>query len=159
MINNIVKNEKQKGFALLFTVIIVSAVSVITAGLTSAIYKQMILSSLVRDSQTAFYQADTASDCAIYADLVEVPKITDPTFIEKHKTNDWTCGGLKLRTKLVSASGYTLSLEDETISEPCFNIQVTRSGTLTKIKAKGYNICDKTNPRTVEREIQIEYNQ
>jgi len=156
--NNIVKKEKQKGFALLFTVIIVSAVSVITAGLTSAIYKQMVLSSLVKDSQTAFYQADTASDCALFADFVKVNE-PDSTFLTTDINTPWSCGGLSLK-KAGNEDSYTLSPDvDDDNSDPCFKIEIKRVGSITTMNSKGYNICDKTNPRTVEREIQIEYNQ
>ena len=40
-----------------------------------------------------------------------------------------------------------------------YNAVLSGSGTAvaTKISAKGYNICDSTNGRTVEREIEINY--
>ncbi len=156
-----IRIEEKRGFALLFTVVIVSAVAVITAGLSSAVYKQSILSSLARDSQSSFYQADTASDCALYVDLNEV-SFTYSTFLEDHASVPWKCGGLNLLvTKTDELGSYTLlpTFEDEKDEEkvPCFRIYVTKSADGTSIKARGYNICDKTNKRTVEREIEIVY--
>lgn len=169
---NIMKNfclKNQNGYAILFTVVIVSAVSIITAGLTSAIYKQIILSSLAKDSQSAFYQADTAGDCALYADTVEYAKfLSVPSVPSIFDTQDvaWSCGGLELLITPNAnglSSGY--SLIPEQVDSPCFSIDVTKTITgvspdeitETKIIAKGYNICDKTNSRTVEREIEINY--
>ena len=167
MKNIFIKNKnpacagRQKGYAILFTIVIVSAVSVITAGLTNAAYKQLILSSLAKDSQSAFYQADTAGDCALYADRV-VGK-TLPNIITTG--GDWTCGGSSLTVGNISTNGYTIYPKSpaDVSSFPCFRIDVTKDTTTnpgitrTTIKAKGYNICNTTNLRTVEREIQIDY--
>jgi len=171
MIKFFSKNKNQKGYALLFTIVIVSAISVITAGLTSTVYKQMILSSLAKDSQAAFYQADTASDCALYADLV---MNRNTPFDQNEKP--FSCGSVdgtnNLVIKPLSPSvlkGYDIVPTDDIIKEggPCFRIYVTKTTTKnadgldilqTKVQAKGYNICDPSNPRTVEREIETNYN-
>ena len=157
--------KNQKGYAILFTIVIVSAVSVITAGLTNTVYKQMILSSLAKDSQTAFYQSDTATDCALFADRVlglTLPNITTTGGI-------WSCGGvnnLLVTLKSDGSGGYNIDPAPQTLlkkTDPCFSIDVTKDNITnpvvieTLIKARGYNFCDKTNPRTVEREIDIEY--
>jgi hypothetical protein len=165
------KNKKQKGYAILFTVVIVSAISVITAGLSNAAYKQLILSSLAKDSQLAFYEADTAGDCALYADLVEYPKLfpsdseASPSGIFSTLDSSWSCGGLDLTIVPVIAgdpsSGYSLTPPQEDSSNPCFRIDVTKDTssvfplTKTTITAKGYNICRISNLRTVERKIKI----
>lgn len=170
--NKYLIKKHQKGFALLFTLVVVSAISVITAGITNTIYKQMVLSSLVKDSSSAFYQADTASECALYADLMLVSPV-DSKFLTDEIESPFECGGQTLNKKLIDPSNpngsYTLLSSiptDETEdndSSPCFNIKVTKtinseSGvTETVVKADGYNFCDKTNPRTVEREIQVDY--
>lgn len=153
--------NNKKGFALLFTVVIVSAVSVIAAGLTSAVYKQSILSSLTKDSESSFYQADTASDCALYADLKEI-SYTDSTFLEDHVSLPWQCGGLNLISNRTDELGsYTLLPEFDYGNgdgmNPCFRIYVEKNNNTTIIKARGYNICEKSNKRTVEREIEINY--
>ena len=160
--------KNQKGYALLFTLVIVSAVSVITAGLTNTIYKQMILSSITKDSQSAFYEADTASDCALYADMVEYKKflLEEPSLFD---LSSWSCGGLDLDIIPLGGdlkSGYDLIPSDETSSDPCFKVSVLKENigtepTIVKntVTTKGYNICDKENPRTVERAIKIEYSE
>ena len=161
------KNKKQKGYAILFTIVIVSAISVITAGLSNAAYKQLILSSLAKDSQAAFYQADTASDCALYADRVVA--IEHPELILNN--SDWSCGDTSGANNLKFTNGTSggFSIDPKSPADggstPCFRIEVAKTTTgvspnaitTTKISAKGYNICDKTNLRTVEREIQTSY--
>lgn len=163
------KNKNQKGYAILFSIVLISALSIITAGLSNSAYKQLILSSLAKDSQTAFYQADTASDCAFYADLVKSNQ-ADPEFF-KTAGNIWSCGGYDLRVEPVEGDpngDYSL-LEPEELTlarTPCFNIIVNKETSVdpdgntivvTQMKARGYNICNKSNSRTVEREIEINY--
>lgn len=154
------KYKDQKGYAILFTIVVVSAVSVITAGLTNATYKQLVLSSLARDSQEAFYQSDSASDCALYADRVK--RVTNPEMFNTNGT-PWACGNLSLTIAQIPTGGYTVYPQDLTSKDPCFRIDVTKDTTTTPgttattIKAKGYNICRIDSPRTVEREIEIKY--
>lgn len=160
-------HENQNGYAILFTVIIVSAISVITAGLSNTAYKQLILSSLAKDSQAAFYQSDAATDCALYAD--QIMAMTDPTFTTV--LNSWTCGGSSLRVIPISpddgSGSYSIYPVDGDSIKPCFRINVKRTPvydgngiiieTKTEISARGYSMCNMENPRTVEREIQINY--
>lgn len=163
-----IKNKEQKGYAILFTVVVVSAISVITAGLTNAAYKQLILSSLSKDSQTAFYQADTASDCSLYADrvvrLANIPPT--PNIIRDGGISNTLCGSLNLAVSTPDANGsYTITPVDDTVKTPCFRITITKvpnialGTTDTTISARGYNICDTGNSRTVEREIEINYSE
>lgn len=150
----IYKNKKQNGYAMLFTVIIVSAISIITAGLINAIYKQLILSSLAKDSQSAFYQADTASECALYMD-----RVLGQDFIDSNPF--WSCGKLNLDVKMIDKNFSLIPADPDSLS-PCFRVDVTKEQVdsnkiKTTIKAKGYNICNLNNPRTVERAIEINY--
>lgn len=61
-------NITQRGFALFIAVILSSVAAVVTLALTSLAYKSLILSSTARESQYAFYAADTALECALYWD-------------------------------------------------------------------------------------------
>lgn len=162
MIKIFIKIKKKKGYAILFTVIIISAISALAAGLANTSYKQLILSSLVKNSQSAFYQADTAADCALYADLIYNTTIK-PGFFENEEL--WFCGGIDLKVLPVGDDfkSYNLIPVDEESNDPCFRISVTKSLSVSEesqgvqIKARGYNICKLNNPRVVEREIEIDY--
>ena len=62
------KNKKQKGFALLIAVIFMSVMLAIGLALSSLGYKQQTLASSAIESQYAFYAADAALECTLYAD-------------------------------------------------------------------------------------------
>ena len=58
----------QRGFALLIAVVFMSVMLTFGIGLGSLAYKQGILASGAVASQYAFYAADAALECALYAD-------------------------------------------------------------------------------------------
>lgn len=58
----------QSGFALLVAVIFMSVMLTFGLALSSLAYKQQVLASTAVESQYAFYSADSALECALYAD-------------------------------------------------------------------------------------------
>jgi hypothetical protein len=60
--------KTQQGFALLISVIFMSVMLTFGLALASLAYKQQILASNAIESQYAFYAADAALECALYAD-------------------------------------------------------------------------------------------
>lgn len=59
---------RERGFALLIAVIFMSVMLSLGLALSSIGYKQAILASSAIESQYAFYAADAAMECALYAD-------------------------------------------------------------------------------------------
>lgn len=160
--------KNQRGYAMLFTVVVVSAISVITAGLTNIAYKQLTLSSLAKDSQIATVWADTANECSVFFEQVAIKHLLGQ---ESPKT-EWTCGGITFDIYWGGLSNldsynngnykYSLKPEDENSKDPCFEFSVmaNQDGSLKNvtIESSGFNICDKDNIRTVERAYEINYN-
>jgi len=60
--------KAKKGFALLVSVIFMSVMLSFGLTLASLAYKQQVLASSAIESQYAFYAADSAMECALYAD-------------------------------------------------------------------------------------------
>jgi hypothetical protein len=152
--------KRKGGYAILFTVVVVGIISMISLGLLNTAYKQIILSSVAKDSTTAFYEADIGSDCALYAD--------DSNFLDTTPSgSDWNCGGHSLiYTKSIISplsTRYTFSPQEESSTDKCFRIEITKtediasSSVQTVIFSRGYNICDKNHMRTVERTLRINY--
>lgn len=149
---------------MLFTAVVVTIISMITIGLSNTAYKQLILSSVARDSITAFYQSDIASECALYAE-----NKFDLLIGEKPaNVADWDCGGFHLAFSVDGANNgindnYFLNPISSVISsdDKCFKISINKGVTeelvSTTIVARGYNICNTANMRTVERAVEIRY--
>jgi len=63
-LKNITNNSK--GFVLLYAVLVAGVVSIGGVLLSNIIYKQLILSSIGRESQVSYYAANAGKECAIY---------------------------------------------------------------------------------------------
>ena len=165
----IMNKNKEGGYAILFTVVVVGIISMITIGLSNSAYKQTILSAVARDSTTAFYQADIGSECAMYVDA----KFKD-TDMNNLVEPGWTCGGKKISFDIPVESTdadsnkqykYLLTLDNtaEKDSKKCFRLEIIKTenkidGEMnTEINSRGYNICNTGNMRTVERALKVTY--
>lgn len=65
------KKNYQNGVAILFAILLVSIVLTVGLTLLNITLRQLILSSLARESQFAFYAADSARNCARYYDSLD----------------------------------------------------------------------------------------
>ena len=63
------KQSMQSGFTLLLAALVAAIVLSLGTSIFTIARKQIALSSLGRDSQFAFYAADTAVECALYYDV------------------------------------------------------------------------------------------
>ncbi len=156
--NFLEENKNQKGFAMLFTVLIVSLILSIALSISNTTFKQTILSNLAKDSQISFYQADSTIECALYNDLtLDIFKSgTDPSSIGKI-----TCGANNFL--IVDSESYKdhFVFQEEVENPfimPCSKLLVdkdTQPGQ-TIIKSRGYNICE-NSPKKVERALEVIY--
>lgn len=162
------KTTQQKGYAILFTVMVISIILALTIGLSNISYKQLLISSVAKDSELAFYQSDTATECALYQDRVSgifTPSIGSPVYCGVDSTGNNTSLSVSLS---VSGQTETYNLTPtgawNTSLSPCFNIIFTKVNPVdpadpvaNTMQARGYNLCIKSSPRAVEREIEIKY--
>jgi hypothetical protein len=167
---------KNRGFAMLFTVLIITLILALAIGISDTTYKQAVLSGLAKDSQIAFYQADAAVECGLQYDLTNKAfpyKSSSDTSMANVPNqipcgND-TAGNLKTLTRDDSVSYpnyyqffFSPQDNDYDASKPCmillFNKTADQNGNVTSVvKARGFNICDTSNPRQVERALQVTY--
>ena len=151
----------KKGYAILFTLVIVSIILAIATGMSSSVYKEQILSSTSSSSQAAFYQADTAAECGIYAaQKVNLSALVGSIF---------TCGRdiagnpIFLNVSSPTTNEYKLNPPLLLTSSPCFTLDIMETPATTTtpasadIFARGYNICDAKNPHQVERGLELKY--
>ena len=61
--------SSERGFTLLLAALVSSIVLAVGAAIFGIAQKQVLLSAIGRDSQFAFYAADTAAECALYWDF------------------------------------------------------------------------------------------
>ncbi|MEN9614167.1 MAG: hypothetical protein RLZZ347_474 [Candidatus Parcubacteria bacterium] len=141
----------QKGFALLFTVLVVSLLLAISLSISNITLRELVLSSATRDSHIAFYAADTALECALYLDtkknalpLANGVIVLDPTLLSSCAVVD-----------TVTPTKIAFKSQPNPPSPYCFTFTIDKSSG-TRIEARGYNNCT-DNLRRVERGIRISY--
>ncbi|MCC6198613.1 hypothetical protein IT401_00090 [Candidatus Nomurabacteria bacterium] len=148
----------QQGFALLYTVMVVSLILTIAISISDISYKQGILSSLAKDSQAAFYEADAGVECAMYYDLTA-------GFFPVGTTVDMApqvlpCAGRPHALSIAeSSTDYFVYVPRTNFNtEPCFSMVINKltEAPQTVIEGRGYNRCDQ-NVRQVERAVRVRY--
>ena len=159
--NTAQKKLGQRGFTLLLAALVASVVLAMGASIFKLAQKQITLSSVARDSQYAFYAADTGAECALYWDLrFGYFATTAPDAIEAH------CDG-----QFLNADGRAESYP-QTMSfayEPggnCASVSVEKTidpdnnAVRTVIHADGFNTrCVEvdTSPRALQRSVELKY--
>jgi len=144
------------GFTLLLAALIASIVVALGISIFRLAQKEITLSSIGRDSQFAFYAADSGSECALYWDLRHA------WFGSTVPATSATCDGETLNASGRSAVlPYTVSFQYEP-NDLCTQVSVTKSSMhpRTLIHADGYSVrCDTitTSPRALQRSVEIRY--
>lgn len=154
-----------RGVTLLVAVILSSVVLSVALALLDVAYKQQLLASTAKQSQYAFYNADTVMECALYWDQqMNAFDYTSPL-----SSGSVICNSLGILNYTTTVSG---ALRTTTFSVPCTAANDVR-GTMTIVKssgtgfcagtsynclyATGYSSCDAADPRRIERGLKVLY--
>lgn len=153
------KNNQQSGFAMLFTVLIVSLILSITISISNITLRQAVLSNLAKDSGVAFYQADAAVECGMFEDTNgKFPQVKAGDIFNAPSTFD--CGDNKMNLDQSSSviNKYVYKINSlKNSSSSCFSIVFDKTDPkISKVQGMGFNIC-KDSPRRVERTLEVRY--
>ena len=171
---------KRAGMTLFIAVVIMSILLFISFAVINIAITGTIFASLGRDSQYAFYAADAGIECALYWDTKFDPSKFDPSA----DGSPINCAGTSISTDTQSVPTNppqsSIIGGDKAINNPispntsifyfdlnqglntvpyCAIVTVTKDSVLgtTHIYSKGYNTCDTSNPRRVERGLEVNY--
>lgn len=148
----------QRGFTLLIAVILSTVVLTVGLALLDVAYKQVVLASTAKQSQAAFYNADSALECALYYDQ----KFNDFDFATPtNNPSSITCSSTPV-TNYQSNANANVRITIFTIPCPTSGIYATTtvykySTGGTSIYANGFNTCVPTDPRRIERGLKATY--
>lgn len=170
---NLKKNKKDKGFVILFAVILVSIILSVSIGLSDIVYKELSFGTQAHNTGEAFLAADTGAECALLYEFKGSFITSNNASIYGYPTTDdeplnVECAGSNISLNLnenglYSSTGpwvfYLPNLGST--GKACAKVQVTKTGGSTNIISKGYSKggdttnCYSVDPNTVEREIEI----
>ena len=160
----IYSQKSERGFALLVAIIFTAVILAVSLALLDVSYKQVLLASSARQSQYAFYNADSALECALEQDSF-VPAGQTPRF---DYTNGATSGTFTCERQSIS---YTYPVASNGSRQTTFNVTCngtasTYNATVTVYKlstgatnfySNGFNNCNASDPYRVERGIKAFY--
>lgn len=171
-------NLQKRGFALLFSVLVAGILLTIGLGIFSITFKELLLSSSDRESQIAFYAADTGTECALYWDIqhpdtlysvfglvvgsgtTSPPDVSSPILCGDQDviTNGyWNPGGAVAPIETI------FRIENIGGTDACADVTVTKDYNAgagertTRIDSRGFNTCDPNASRRAERGLRVEY--
>lgn len=172
--NKFILKSNKKGFVVLFAVVLASIILSVSLGVANIAYKELIFTTSAKNSNDAFYAADTGAECALYYDQKSTVSATGNVFAFGQATSDVAteCGGKAV--DLNSGSGtqadpWTFYLFPIGPSgKACAKVSLWKDDsvipTVTTIDARGYNVYDVVSPNCsfsganrVERHIQLTY--
>jgi hypothetical protein len=169
---------KKKGFTLLFASLIVSLLLAVGLAILNITLQQLLLSSTAKESQFAFYNADTGVECALYYDKNNPSgKIFATSTLSANYISsaaDISCNGVNGKNVgVVSSDGGSAETDFDllfiapecpsvTNMDKMIHVRVLKTadsvGNInTVISSYGYNTCDPNNPKRVERGFQTAY--
>lgn len=209
------RSNSKKGFALLIATLVSGLFLAISAVIFQIAYVELLLSSVGRDSQFAFYAADTGAECALYWDrkydksgqdgsdsafnVGDQAISSDPIAYDDSNRqriigvgitlpflSPIDCAGVDINPpRLGGSNAGSVNFRQgdfgpsgqltwtffkfpingaSSIDRGCVEVVVKKEEILpstvppslkTTIISRGYNTCDTTSPRRVERAIQV----
>lgn len=154
--------KKERGITLLIAIIITGTLMLVATAIANIALKQATIAASGRESQYAFYAADSGAECALFWDVKNSSGISafatsSPSNINcnQDQNNPSNPSPSLVGGSLDGKSTFTIRF----LPDPyCAVVTVTKpSDGTTKIESLGYNTCDTTNPRRVERAVRVTY--
>jgi hypothetical protein len=171
----------KRGFTLLLAALVASIVLALGSSIFTIAKKQVTLSSLGRDSQFAFYAADTAAECALYYDVrfssfatsslspamqpIQCDGVVVTPTIQGVPTANSAVTFFRIQDSTVNPAKNGLFWQDEAGVRQvgnCADVTIYKNPTppYTVIHADGYSTeCNtiSSSNRTLQRSIELQY--
>jgi len=149
---------------MLIAIITTSMLLIVSFVVVNIALKQLVLANAGRESQYAFYAADSGTECAVYWDLIDstlskFDTATPGTIV----CNGQTISDGSQTVKTMPANqpsdigGDSVSIFQLDFTKGCAIVEVSKAGAVTTIDSRGYNTCDTTASRRYERGVTLTY--
>ncbi len=157
------------GIAIYIAITITGALVLVSFAIVSLALKQINISSAGRDSQAAFYAADSGVECALFWDAKNPNGQTAFSTSSPQTTvscNADTSNPANATLSITRSSSWpyatsTLGRMNFSPRAYCADIQVIKNYTggsvQTTIESRGYNTCLANATRRVERAVRVDY--
>jgi hypothetical protein len=136
--------KRQRGVALLFAVLLTSMLLLVALGIVNITYKELLFSGEAKDSDRAFFAADTGIECALFLDKQGVYVATGTPTPPSDLCNGLTFAVDGLVHNTTGTSIYTFMIPVPA-NNTCSDVVVDKNfavgpDSYTKIVSVGYNL-------------------
>ncbi|MFH1308788.1 MAG: pilus assembly PilX N-terminal domain-containing protein, partial [Patescibacteria group bacterium] len=139
MKNKILKNNKDKGFVLLYTMILSSIILVVALSITNIALKEAQFSTSARATNEAFFAADTGAECALFYDKFTINAF--PFNTVQDVAIQMNCAGQSFVASSNTSNSWSFIVPNLGSSENgCAIVSIVKNPETT-IVSKGYNNC------------------
>lgn len=143
------KIPTDSGFTMLIAVVVTSMLLIISFAVVNVAVKQLIVATSNKESQYAFYNADSGIECAVYWDFRGAVSAFD------QPVDPISCDGDSVTPTVLSVATTTFTIN---LTKGCVVVQVGKHpGEITVIDSRGYNTCSGSAIRKVERAEKLVY--
>lgn len=162
--NALYTTNKKAGYVLLLSVLIAGIILAIAVSIANITLKGLILTSTSKNSQFAFYAADSGGECALYWDIngdgggsvfpvssESTPPESGVECLGQDIAQEWNIES----TPTSATTEFVVTLEEGACAQVF--VQKTNNGADTLIESHGLNDCDPNAPRRTERVLKVEY--
>ncbi len=155
--------QNNRGVTLYVSIVVTSALLLVSFAIANTTFKQAAIASINRDSHIAFFAADSGVECALYWDVKNTTggsafATTSPSTISCNENPENPSNPNPKIVGGTATSTFTITFQPETY---CAVVSVGKSyqggNLVTYIESRGYNSCDENNIRRVERAIRVIY--
>jgi hypothetical protein len=159
---NIKNTKKNKGFVILFAVMLSSILLAISLGVSNISFREVSFSTSAKDANDAFFAADTGVECALVNDKEGSTSFTNTSSMTIE------CLGQPINLGGDGISFWTFDIVGlGSNGRPCAQVRIDKDTTLgtTIIVSKGYSsdnqniddtVCTPTS-NSLERQLEVTY--
>ena len=148
------------GFTILFAVLIGALLFSMGLALAHITLKEVLLSAAGKQSDAAFFLADTGAECALYFDLRIGNTFPNSSTAQRDSDGVIRCNNTSIPlTFLPASSGAAATSFRLLVGSACADVLVTKTTEpKTVIESRGRNDCGTgINPSRVERALRVRY--
>jgi Tfp pilus assembly protein PilX len=163
--------ETNRGFAMLFSVLVSSVLLSIGLSIFNLTVKELALSSSGRESQFSFYAADSGVECALYWDFKGqyIFATSSSSRTPSPSSPDCASQSININPSQTTSNSATTqfsfqipnTLPSGGSAPYCVTVLVSKTVNnnivSTTIDSRGYNTCDTNDPARVERALRVRY--
>lgn len=152
------KNPKnQEGFILLLVILLISVILVIGLGVFDIVLREILISGIGRESQKAFYAADSALECARYWERRTPSAFNAGLPFMIYCNGDLINGDMTSGSPSINAELIEVNFDNGSCALVRIMTGIPPSGS-TQITSWGYNVgCSDDNQKKVERGVRVSY--